>query len=108
MNEEELKEIIEAKNKPIRDVVELSKHFRGRRNCIVFLTESFRIDLDNRMSRLAELKENGISKDKIREIIEKERYKTTSSYNDWKYDENVYKAEKNMINILEEALLKGE
>lgn len=67
MCEEELREIIEAKNKPIRDVVELSKHFRGRRNCIVFLTESFRIDLDNRMSRLAMLE---VENKKLREEIE--------------------------------------
>lgn len=79
MNEEELREIIEAKNKPIRDVVELSKHFRGRRNCIVFLTESFRIDLDNRMSKLAELKENSISKNKISDKIkELENMRNTS------------------------------
>lgn len=70
MTEEELREIIEAKNKPIRDVVELSRHFRGRRKYIVFLTESFRIDLDNRMSRLAMLE--GENK-KLREEIEENK-----------------------------------
>lgn len=52
--------------------------------------------------------ENSISKDKISEIIEKERCETTSGYNDWKYDENVYEAELNMINIIKKAILKGE
>ena len=56
MSEEELKEVIKAKNKPIRDVIELSKYFIGRRNGIVYVTESLRIDLDKRMSSLGRLK----------------------------------------------------
>ena len=77
MNEEELREVIKAKNKPIRDVVELSKYFRGRRNCIVFLTESLRIDLDKRMSSLERLKvENEELRKEIEELKAKIEFKT--------------------------------
>lgn len=49
-----------------------------------------------------------VEKNKIREIIEKERCKTIDGYNDWKYDEKVYNAELHMINTIEKAILKGE
>lgn len=77
MNEEELREIIKAKNKPIRDVVELSKYFVGRRNGIVYVTESLRIDLDKRMLKLGKLKvENEELRKEIEELKAKIEFKT--------------------------------
>lgn len=52
------------------------------------------------------LKYNYVSKDEIREIINKTRMDLTEGYNDWKYDENVYKAERQMLLLLEKRLLK--
>lgn len=77
MSEEELKEVIKAKNKPIRDVIELSKYFIGRRNGIVYVTESLRIDLDKRMSSLGRLKvENEELRKEIEELKAKIEFKT--------------------------------
>ena len=77
MNEEELREVIKAKNKPIRDVLELSKYFVGRRNGIVYVTESLRIDLDKRMSSLGRLKvENEELRKEIEELKAKIEFKT--------------------------------
>lgn len=42
----------------------------------------------------------------VEEKIEDFRDKTVWGYNDWKYDENVYKAELNIIDKLEEELLE--
>lgn len=77
MNEKELREVIKAKNKPIRDVIELSKYFVGRRNGIVYVTESLRIDLDKRMSSLGRLKvENEELRKEIEELKAKIEFKT--------------------------------
>ena len=77
MNEEELREIIRAKRNPIRDVIELSKYFVGRRNGIVYVTESLRIDLDKRMLKLGKLKvENEELRKEIEELKAKIEFKT--------------------------------
>ena len=51
---------------------------------------------------------NRIPKKEIEDKIEKVRCETTWNYNDWKYDEKVYNAEHNMINIIEKELLNKE
>ena len=77
MNEEELREIIRAKRNPIRDVIELSKYFVGRRNGIVYVTESLRIDLDKRMFKLGKLEtENEELRKEIEELKAKIEFKT--------------------------------
>ena len=51
---------------------------------------------------------NRIPRKDIEDKIEKVRCETTWNYNDWKYDEKVYNAEHNMINIIEKELLNKE
>lgn len=50
--------------------------------------------------------ENSIPVSLVEETINDFRDKTVWGYNDWKYDENVYKAELNIIDKLEEKLLE--
>ena len=47
-----------------------------------------------------------ISKDKIKEKIEKFRCETTWGYNEQKYDEKIYYAEHKIIDMLERELLE--
>lgn len=47
-----------------------------------------------------------ISKFIIKETLNNFRDKLTWCYNDWKYDEKVYLAEHNILNKIEEELLK--
>lgn len=52
------------------------------------------------------IKENYIPVSLVEEKIDDFRNKTVWGYNDWKYDENVYKAELNIIDKLEKELLE--
>ena len=49
---------------------------------------------------------NYISKDKIKEKVEKFRCETTWGYNEQKYDEKIYYAEHKIIDMLEKDLLE--
>lgn len=70
MNEEDFRLFHKIKEKPIRSCVELSRAMRGYREGFIFFTESFRIDFEKRMSRLARLE---VENKKLREEIEENK-----------------------------------
>lgn len=56
-----------VKEEPVRSCVELSQKMRGKKNGIIYFTESFRIDYENRMYKISELqKENEELKGKLK------------------------------------------
>ena len=58
------------------------------------------------LTKIDEYEVNYIPVSLVEETINDFRDKTVWGYNDWKYDENVYKAELNIIDKLEEKLLE--
>ena len=46
-----------VKRNPINNCVDLSESMRGKRNGFVYFTENFRIDFENRISKLGELEQ---------------------------------------------------
>ena len=76
---EEYVEHIKAKRNPINSCADLSRSMRGRRYGILYFTEEFRIDFENKMCELNRIKElemeiqafDCISKDKIKAKLSK-------------------------------------
>ena len=102
----ELKEIEESHRKEngelrekVKQLEEENKTLNERNQYLV----KYRAKLEK---ELYESNENYIPVSLVEEKIEDFRDKTVWGYNDWKYDENVYKAELNIIDKLEEELLE--
>lgn len=68
-----------VKEKPIRDCIDLSRNMIGRRNGIFYFTENFRIDFENRMSRLVELEREIY---KLKNELENNRKQYQETYKD--------------------------
>jgi cell shape-determining protein MreC len=63
-----IKDDVDLKENPIRDCIDLSKRMIGTKKGIIYYTESFRIDFENRMSELSKLKtENEKLKQRLEE-----------------------------------------
>ncbi len=67
--EEDFKLFKLVRTNPINSCVDLSKNMIGKRNGIFYFTERFRMDFENKMSKLNRLeKENEYLKAKLDEI----------------------------------------
>lgn len=75
---------------------------------IEIITQEEFEDVKTSIDKVLEELNNRIPKKIIEDKIEKVRCETTWNYNDWKYDEKVYNAEHNIINIIEKELLNKE
>ncbi len=69
--EEDYKLFQLVKRNPIKNCIDLSKNMIGKRNGLIYFTESFRIDFENKMCDLERLKaEHEEDKKKIEELKE--------------------------------------
>lgn len=89
MNEAETKQILEN----IKDSID----------CDCKENMEFRQALEKAINYI----ENSISKETIKEKIERFKDETVWGYNDWKYDERVFQAELNIIDKIKKELLEG-
>ena len=102
MSEEEMRNIIYLKNKPISSCKDLHKYFIGRHNkpIVVYLTPKFEIEFENIFGKLECLeKENKIYKEVINKAI-----KWVRDYMDeWDVYDEVYHDLNDLLILLEEV-----
>ena len=102
MSEEEMRNIIYLKNKPISSCKDLHKYFIGRHNepIIVYLTPKFEIEFENNFGKLECLeKENKKYKEVINNAIDLINH-------DYSYDSNAFEDrtfQQDLLKILKEV-----
>lgn len=101
MSEEEIRNIIYLKNKPISSCKDLHKYFIGRHKVIpVYLTPKFEMELECIMNKLEDLeKEN----QKYKEVINKAIKWVQDYMEEWDFYDEVYHDLTDLLNLLKEV-----
>ena len=102
MSEEEMRNIIYLKNKPISSCKDLHKYFIGRHNesIIVYLTPKFEIEFENNFGKLECLeKENK----KYKKVINKTIKWVRDYMDEWDVYDEVYHDLNDLLILLEEV-----
>ena len=102
MSEEEIKNIIYLKNKPISSCKDLHKYFIGRHNepIIVCLTPKFEIEFENNFYKLECLEQEN---QKYKEVINKTIKWVRDYMNEWDVYDEVYHDLNDLLILLKEV-----
>lgn len=92
-------------NKELEVYIKAYKEIKKNREIINSIDSDFFFDFADTMLNYIE---NSIPKKVIEEKINRFKDETVWNYNDWKYDEKIYKAELNIIDKIMKELLEGK